>query len=106
MSLDHSTLETLRRQHPAWRLLAAEHVPLVASFLHCTECMGDGPSSFPRRLRLQCHTATELSARFEEVRAWGEGLRLGSGRYRLKQERIGFGWVQQSLSNLRKGKCG
>ena len=33
MSLDFSTLEALRRQHPAWRLLAAEHVPLVASFL-------------------------------------------------------------------------
>jgi len=34
MSLDHSTLTTLRQQHPAWRLLAAEHAPLVASFLH------------------------------------------------------------------------
>ena len=26
---DYSTLEALRRQHPAWRLLAAEHAPLV-----------------------------------------------------------------------------
>jgi hypothetical protein len=34
MPLDHATLDTLRRQHPAWRLLAAEHAPLVASFLH------------------------------------------------------------------------
>ena len=34
MTPDHSTLEALRRQHPAWRLLAAEHAPLVASFLH------------------------------------------------------------------------
>ena len=34
MSLDYGTLEVLRRQHPAWRLLAAEHAPLVASFLH------------------------------------------------------------------------
>ncbi|MEO7399324.1 MAG: DUF3375 domain-containing protein [Polaromonas sp.] len=34
MNLDYSTLEALRRQHPAWRLLAAEHAPLVASFLH------------------------------------------------------------------------
>jgi Protein of unknown function (DUF3375) len=33
MSLDYGTLEALRRQHPAWRLLAAEHAPLVASFL-------------------------------------------------------------------------
>ena len=29
------TLEAMRRQHPAWRLLAAESAALVASFLHC-----------------------------------------------------------------------
>ena len=34
MSLDYTTLEALRRQHPAWRLLAAEHAPLIGSFLH------------------------------------------------------------------------
>ncbi|MDP9413221.1 MAG: DUF3375 domain-containing protein [Pseudomonadota bacterium] len=32
--MDHQTLETLRRKHPAWRLLTAMHAPLVASFLH------------------------------------------------------------------------
>lgn len=32
--LDMETLEALRRQHPAWRLLASESVALVASFLH------------------------------------------------------------------------
>jgi len=34
MALDFSTLETLQKNHPAWRLLMAEHAPLVASFLH------------------------------------------------------------------------
>jgi hypothetical protein len=34
MSLDYTTLDALRRQHPAWRLLAADSVALVASFLH------------------------------------------------------------------------
>ena len=34
MTLDIDTLETLRRQHPAWRLLVADSAPLVASFLH------------------------------------------------------------------------
>jgi hypothetical protein len=34
MQLDIDSLEALRRQHPAWRLLAAESAPLVASFLH------------------------------------------------------------------------
>lgn len=34
MTLDHATLNTLRERHPAWRLLASPHAPLVASFLH------------------------------------------------------------------------
>lgn len=34
MSLDFATLSTLRDRHPAWRLLASPHAPLVASFLH------------------------------------------------------------------------
>jgi len=34
--LDYHTLEGLRRNHPAWRLLAADHAPLILSFLHKT----------------------------------------------------------------------
>ena len=34
--MDYHTLETLRRTHPAWRLLAADHGPLVISFLYKT----------------------------------------------------------------------
>ena len=33
MPLDYFNLEQLRKQHPAWRLLQAQHVPLIASFL-------------------------------------------------------------------------
>ncbi len=32
--MDHATLSALRDRHPAWRLLASPHAPLVASFLH------------------------------------------------------------------------
>lgn len=32
--MNHATLLTLRDRHPAWRLLASPHAPLVASFLH------------------------------------------------------------------------
>ncbi|MGE3848505.1 MAG: DUF3375 domain-containing protein [Gammaproteobacteria bacterium] len=32
--MDHPTLTTLRERHPAWRLLASQHAPLVASFLN------------------------------------------------------------------------
>jgi flagellar motility protein MotE (MotC chaperone) len=34
MTLDYATLEILRQNHPAWRLLCANHAPLVAGFLH------------------------------------------------------------------------
>lgn len=34
MSLDYATLDLLRQNHPAWRLLNSPHAPLVASFLH------------------------------------------------------------------------
>lgn len=34
MNFDYHTLDLLRQNHPAWRLLRAEHAPLVASFLH------------------------------------------------------------------------
>ncbi len=33
MALDYDTLDLLRQNHPAWRLLRAQHAPLVASFL-------------------------------------------------------------------------
>ena len=32
MPLDYQTLEALRQNHPAWRLLASPHAPLMASF--------------------------------------------------------------------------
>ena len=34
MPFDYTTLDLLRQNHPAWRLLCAKHAPLVASFLH------------------------------------------------------------------------
>ncbi|MBN1907790.1 MAG: DUF3375 domain-containing protein [Deltaproteobacteria bacterium] len=33
MALDYTTLDMLRQNHPAWRLLRANHAPLIASFL-------------------------------------------------------------------------
>jgi hypothetical protein len=32
--MDYATLTTLRKAHPAWRLLLADHAPLIAGFLH------------------------------------------------------------------------
>jgi len=36
MALDYATASQLRRHHPAWRLLLADHAPLIASFLDAT----------------------------------------------------------------------
>jgi hypothetical protein len=32
--MDYRTLDTMRRSHPSWRLLAADNAPLVVSFLY------------------------------------------------------------------------
>lgn len=32
--MDYATLDAMRRQHPAWRLLLADSAPLITSFLH------------------------------------------------------------------------
>ncbi len=32
--MDYAALESLRRTHPAWRLLLADHAPLIVSFLY------------------------------------------------------------------------
>ncbi len=57
MTLDYHSLVRLRRRHPAWRLLQADHAPLVAAFLH---------SAFiePNRRTL---SRAELSARLEDL---------------------------------------
>ncbi|MBN2897456.1 MAG: DUF3375 domain-containing protein [Clostridia bacterium] len=34
MSFDYETLELLRKNHPSWKLLNAQHAPFIASFLH------------------------------------------------------------------------
>ncbi len=34
MAFDYYTLKTLRQTHPAWKLLVADHAPLIAAFLH------------------------------------------------------------------------
>ena len=36
MALDYPTTTQLRRHHPAWRLLLADHAPLIISFLDAT----------------------------------------------------------------------
>ena len=75
MNLDFATLDSLRRNHPAWRLLRADHAPLIVAFLwrvfvkpnvrtmpeaNLAEALEDelfalneryGPETYPRRAR-------------------------------------------------------
>jgi hypothetical protein len=39
--MDYETLNSLRQNHPAWKLLRAGHAALIASFLHRTYITGD-----------------------------------------------------------------
>lgn len=41
MPLDYDTLRRLRQHHPAWRLLRAQHAPLIVAFLQRTFVAGD-----------------------------------------------------------------
>jgi hypothetical protein len=54
--MDYQTLETLRRMHPAWRLLAAAHAPFVASFLYDTFI----------RLNTRTYVQSELCSKLED----------------------------------------
>ena len=35
-AMDHATLEAMKRSHPGWRLLAADHARMIIGFLHHT----------------------------------------------------------------------
>lgn len=122
MSLDHSTLEALRRQHPAWRLLAAENAPLIGSFLHRALHFTALARELLTDLRQVEHNFRTLdrATLLAHALQWGDEpqpllrdlprltpdeaavfndlrdkrLRVG---VRLEQERIGFGWLQAAL---------
>ena len=54
--MDYRTLQTLRQRHPAWRLLLADHAPLIVSFLHDTYI----------RPNVRTLSQPELAARLED----------------------------------------
>lgn len=129
MSLDFSSLETLRSHHPAWRLLNSPHAPLVASFLHkafiapnvrviaavdLAEALEDqlfalrqqlGDEVFPRPaldyLNDKPHR-DELKRLRPEERALYDDLRNNRLRekLRLEQEHIGYRWLSGRLAGL------
>ena len=73
--MDYQSLETLRRRHPAWRLLAADHAPLIVSFLHRSFIAPN----------LRSPAAPDLVSRLENL-LHDLQARLGDEAFPLKQE--------------------
>ena len=90
-TVDYRTLETLRRTHPAWRLLTADHAPLIASFLDDT---------FVRpniRTLPQPELVTRLDDRLYTLRA-----ELGDGSFPKEALQYLDSWASDEHGWLRK----
>ena len=89
--MDFATLETLRQKHPAWRLLVADHAPLIISFLHGI-FLDANARALPQRelvLRLEDH----LHALRER---WGEdAFPRTAGAYLDEWAANGRGWLRK-----------
>jgi hypothetical protein len=60
--VDHDTLDRLRQTHPAWRILLADHAPLVLSFFDLTFVQPN------RRTMLAPELSAHLSAYLDQLR--------------------------------------
>src|SRR6266853_1663818 len=89
--MDYRTLEALRRTHPAWRLLVAEHAPLVVSFLHNTFI----------RLNIRTLSKQELASQLEDY-LHHLRERLGEGTLPKRAEHYLDDWAADDHAWLRK----
>lgn len=89
--MDYRTLETLRHTHPAWRLLTAEHAPLIASFLHDTFVKPN------IRTLSQPQLVTRLDDHLYMLRA-----ELGDGAFPKEPLQYLDGWASDESGWLRK----
>jgi hypothetical protein len=89
--MDYHTLETLRRRHPAWRLLAADHAPLIVSFLHRSFIAPN----------LRSVSAPELISRLEDL-LHDLRARLGEGAFPRSAAGYLEDWAADEHGWLRK----
>jgi flagellar motility protein MotE (MotC chaperone) len=89
--LDYTTLDTLRRSHPAWRLLDSPHAPLVASFLH--------QAFVTPNVRVM--TQADLVEKLEDV-LFGLRLSLGEGVFPRSAAQYLDDWAANDKGWLRK----
>jgi hypothetical protein len=89
--MDFQTLDTLRRNHPAWRLLMADSAPMVASFLH---------RSFIAH-NLRTIAQQELAAKLEDY-LFHLRERLGEGSFPRNAREYLDEWSSEGHGWLRK----
>lgn len=89
--IDHDTLDVLRGRHPAWRLLRAEHAPLILSFLHRVFVLPNA------RAIAQPELTSRLDDYLFELRE-----RLGEGVYPRSALEYLDAWASDDAGYLRK----
>lgn len=89
--LDHDTLDLLRGRHAAWRLLRAEHSPLILSFLHRVFVVPNA------RAIAQPDLTSRLDDYLFELRE-----RLGEGVYPRSAAEYLDAWASDDAGYLRK----
>jgi hypothetical protein len=92
--MEYHDLVALRQKHPAWRLLVADHAPLIVGFLFETHrqlwVREEAPFRGPL-MRLESDERELFEALVHN--------RLGDG-IRLEQERVSFGRVRQAMQEI------
>lgn len=89
--MDYAHLLRLRREHPAWRLLAARNAPLIIAFLHRTFV---APNV---RTLAEAELAAQLDDYLQQVRseAGDDALRQGAGEYMNTWADDEHGWLRR-----------
>jgi flagellar motility protein MotE (MotC chaperone) len=89
--MDYRTLDTLRHSHPAWRLLTAEHAPLIASFLYAS-FIKPNKRTLPKQ-----ELVSQLDDYLHHLRE-----RAGEGAYPKRPEQYLDDWASDDHGWLRK----
>ena len=89
--MDFDALESLRREHPAWRLLNAEHAVLIVSFLHHS-FLRSNKRSFPKE-----ELASQLDDFLHHVRT-----KVGEDAFPRRADQYLDDWASDDRAWLRK----
>lgn len=89
--MDYGRVETQKNKHPAWRLLAADHAPLIISFLH---------TAFIRP-NLRTASQADLAIRLDDY-LYAVRAQIGSDHFPKRAEEYLEDWASDERAYLRK----